>query len=41
MKCKLCQGPCELIGKFGQMSHYRCRHCGMWFNKGSNKPKSK
>ncbi len=29
--CSLCGGEKMLLGKLGQVSHYRCRNCGMMF----------
>jgi len=27
--CGNCQGPLTLLGKLGNLTHYRCRNCGM------------
>ena len=34
--CPMCGGEGHLLGKLGRLSHYRCRNCGMDFNKPTN-----
>jgi hypothetical protein len=38
MACKLCGGQLSLLGKLGNLLHYRCRQCGaMWSRKSKAK----
>jgi uncharacterized Zn finger protein len=32
-QCKLCGGEVVRLGRLGSLIHYRCRNCGMMFNK--------
>jgi DNA-directed RNA polymerase subunit RPC12/RpoP len=34
MVCGICKGPLVLLGKLGNLKHYRCRNCGAQFSKG-------
>ena len=34
--CPMCGGPGNLLGEMGRLIHYRCRNCGMDFNKPNN-----
>lgn len=29
MTCRLCGGPCGLLGRLGRVLYYLCRDCGM------------
>ncbi len=33
MKCPICRGICQLLGRLGELLHYRCRDCGMICNR--------
>ena len=33
MKCKLCGGWCHKLGSLGFLNWFRCRNCGMEWNK--------
>jgi rubredoxin len=30
--CPVCDGPGVLLGDLGNLTHYRCRNCGMQFS---------
>jgi len=34
MDCPVCHGQGVLLGKMGNLTHYRCRQCGMQFSSG-------
>ena len=29
VQCAVCGGPCDELGSLGNLTHYRCRNCGM------------
>lgn len=41
MKCGLCGGDKQLLGKLGAWKHYRCRSCGMVFSVAPKTKKAK
>lgn len=32
IECPVCGGQGQVQGFLGQLTHYRCRNCGMWFS---------
>lgn len=38
MRCKMCGGPCGILGRLGNLIHYVCRNCGAQYSRKA-KPK--
>jgi len=41
MKCMVCGGQCEHLGRLGSLDHFRCRQCGMIQNRRNKKEDKK
>jgi uncharacterized Zn finger protein len=39
--CDICSGPLIHMGKLGELIHYLCRNCGMWYNRRIKRRKKK